>query len=57
MCVQCRERGEDIEWDHWCIDCLGFYPFNHKRAPGWKILLRKIARLLSGRFQVKVYWE
>jgi hypothetical protein len=57
MCCQCRAKGKDIEWDHWCFECLGAYPWDHQRASKWLVILRKVARLLTGRFSLRIDWE
>jgi len=57
MCVQCRAKGQDVEWDHWCDKCLGSYPWNHKPASRLRVILRKLWRIITGRFSIRIEWQ
>jgi hypothetical protein len=58
MCQQCVAAGSvETTWDHWCKECLTAKPWMHRRDATWKILLRKLGRLLTGRFTLRIEWK
>jgi hypothetical protein len=58
MCVECVNAGDkNMTWDHWCTNCLGYYPWTHEKAPRWLIVLRKIRLLATLRFEIEIVWS